>query len=110
MGAKAETAVPALVETLADPDLEMRVAAAMALENMGPAAAGAVPALINALGDGESRVRQTAVKALGNIGPAAREAVPVITRAVKRGAWPEAEEALRQIQGRPLETPTPETR
>jgi len=110
MGAKAEAAVPALVETLADPDPEMRVAAAMALANMGPAAAGAVPALINALGDGESRVRQTAVKALGNIGPAARDAVPVITRAVKRGAWPEAEEALRQIQGRPPENPAPEAR
>jgi HEAT repeat protein len=66
--------------------------------------------LIEALGDGESRVRQTAVKALGNIGPAAREAVPAITRAVKRGAWPEAEESLRQIQGRPAEVPTPEAR
>ncbi len=109
MGAKAESAVPALVATLVDPDPEMRIGAAMALENMGPAAAGAVPALIDALGDGESRVRQTAVKALGHIGPAARDAVPFITRAVKRGAWPEAEEALRQIQGRPLETPTPES-
>jgi HEAT repeat protein len=109
MGAKAESAVPTLVDTLADPDPEMRNGAAMALENMGPAAAGAVPALIKALSDGDSRVRQTAVKALGNIGPAAREAVPVITRAVKRGAWPEAEEALRRIQGRPEETPSPET-
>ena len=110
MGAKAESAVPALVETLADPDPEMRNGAAMALDNMGPAAAGAVPALIKALGDGDSRVRQTAVKALGNIGPAARDAVPVITRAAKRGAWPEAEEAIRKIQGRPEETPSPEAR
>ena len=107
MGARAESAVPTLAETLADPDPEMRNGAAMALANMGPAAAPAVPALIKALGDGESRVRQTAVKALGNIGPAARDAVPVITGAVKRGAWPEGEEALRQIQGRPEQTPSP---
>ena len=108
MGPKAESAVPNLAETLTDPDPEMRNGAAMALENMGPSAAAAVPALIKALGDGDRRIRQTAVKALGNIGPAAKEAVPVISRAVKRGAWPEAEEALRKIQGRPEETPTPE--
>lgn len=110
MGAKAEAGVPVLAETLADPDPEMRNAAAMALANMGATAAPAVPALINALGDGDRRVRQTAVKALGNIGPAAREAIPAISRAVKRGAWPEAEEAIRQIQGRPDETPSPEVR
>jgi HEAT repeat protein len=110
MGAKAEAAVPTLAETLADPDPEIRNGAAMALANMGPAAGGAVPALIKALSDGESRVRQTAVKALGNIGPAARDAVPVISRAAKRGAWPEAEEAIRRIQGRPEETPSPEAR
>ena len=108
MGPVAEAAVPALAEILSDPDPEMRNAAAMALETIGPAAVAAVPALIKALGDGDRRVRQAAVKALGNIGPGARDAVPVITRAVKRGAWPEAEEALRRIQGRPEETPTPE--
>ena len=110
MGPRAASAVPALVDTLVDADPEMRNAAAMALENMGPAAAPAVPALIKALGDGDRRVRQTAVKALGNIGPAAQDAIPVISRAVKRGAWPEAEEAIRKIQGRPEETPSPEAR
>jgi HEAT repeat protein len=110
MGARAESAVPTLAETLSDPDPEIRIGAAMALENMGPSAAAAVPALIKALSDGESRVRQTSVKALGNIGPAARDAVPVISRAVKRGPWPEAEEAIRRIQGRPEETPSPEAR
>jgi HEAT repeat protein len=110
MGDKARAAVPTLAETLTDPDPETRIAVAMALANMGPAAAPAVPALIGALGDGDSRVRQAAVKALGSIGPASRDAVPVITREVKRGAWPEAEEALRRIQGRPEETPSPEAR
>lgn len=107
MGPLAEAAVPTLAETLGDPDPEMRNGAAMALANMGATAAPAVPALIGALGDADSRVRQTAVKALGNIGPAAKDAIPVISRAVKRGAWPEGEEAIRQIQGRPDETPTP---
>jgi HEAT repeat protein len=108
MGEKAKTAVPTLAEALSDPDPEIRIGAAMALANMGPAAEAGVAALVKALGDGDNRVRQTAVKALGNIGPAAREAVPVISRAVKRGAWPEAEEALRKIQGRVEETPSPE--
>ena len=101
MGSKAEAAVPTLAATLVDPDPEMRNGAAMALANMGATAAPAVPALIAALGDADRRVRQTAVKALGNIGPAAKDAIPVISRAVKRGAWPEGEEAIRQIQGRP---------
>jgi HEAT repeat protein len=110
MGARAEAAVPTLAETLSDQDPEMRNGAAMALANMGATAAPAVPALLKALGDPDRRVRQTAVKALGNIGPAAKDAIPVIARAAKRGAWPEAEEAIRQIQGRPGGTPTPEAR
>ena len=110
MGARAEAAGPSLATTLSDPDPEIRIGAAMALGNMGSAGAAGVPALIGALGDGESRVRQAAVKALGGIGPPARDAVPAITRAVKRGSWPEAEEALRQIQGRPEDTATPEAR
>ena len=110
MGEKAKAAVPTLAGALEDSDPEIRLGAAMALANMGPAAEGAVPALIKSLGDGDNRVRQVAVKALGNIGPGAREAVPVISRAVKRGAWPEAEEAIRKIQGRVEETPSPEPR
>ena len=110
MGEKAKAAVPTLAGALEDLDPEIRLGAAMALANMGPAAEGAVPALIKSLGDGDNRVRQVAVKALGNIGPGARDAVPVISRAVKRGPWPEAEEAIRKIQGRVEETPSPEPR
>lgn len=108
MGEKAKAAVPALVQALADPDVEIRNGAALALANMGPAAQDAVPALITALGDSDRRVRQTSVKALGGIGPAAAPAIPVITRALKRGSWPEAEEAIRKIQGRDEPTPSPE--
>jgi hypothetical protein len=110
MGERAKTAVPFLADVLSDPDPEIRNGAAMALENMGPAAEAAVPALIKALGDADNRVRQTAVKALGNIGPAARPAIPTMTLALRRGRWPEAEEALRKIKGQVEELPAPEPR
>jgi len=99
MGARAQAAVPDLALALADPDPRLRGAAAMALESMGPAAAGAVPALAKALSDREVGVRQAAAKALGAIGPAARAALPALTRILRRGSWPEAEEALRRIRG-----------
>lgn len=99
MGTKARAAVPALSETLADKDPALRVASAMALETMGPEARAAVPALVKCLRDREGRVRQAAVKALARIGPDAREAIPALRRALKKGPWPEAEEAIRQIQG-----------
>jgi len=108
MGEKAKAAVPALIAALQDPDPDIRNGAALALANMGPAALEAVPVLITALGDADRRVRQTAVKALGNIGPGAAPAIPAITKALKRGSWPEAEEAIRQIQGRAEPTATPE--
>jgi hypothetical protein len=44
-------------------------------------------------------VRQAAVKALGAIGPPASAAVPVLTRVLRKGPWPEAEEAIRRIRG-----------
>ena len=67
---------PALAAALGDGDPELRVASAMALENMGPAARGAAPALADALDDPEQSVRQAAVKALGAMGPAASPALP----------------------------------
>jgi len=99
MGARARSAARDLAVALADADPTLRVAAAMALQNMGAAAVDAVPALAKALGDREPGVRQAAVKALGAIGPKARAALPTLTRALRRGAWPEAEEAVRRIRG-----------
>ena len=99
MGARAQAAVPDLAAALADTDLSLRLAAAMALEGMGPAAEGAVPALVKALSDREPGLRQAAAKALGAIGPGARAALPALTRALRRGSWPEAEEAVRRIRG-----------
>ena len=39
------------------------------------------------------------MKALGSIGPPASSALPALLRVLRRGSWPEAEEAVRQIQG-----------
>ena len=83
---------------LDDPDADLRVSAALALENMGPAAEPAVPALTKAVRDEDVRVRQAVVKALAAIGPAAKPALPALTRALRRGSWPEAEEAVRRIR------------
>ena len=104
MGGKARAAAPALGEALSDPDPSFRTQAAMALENMGPDAKDAVPALITALSDPDRGVRQASVKALGRIGPAAKAAIPALSRALKKGSWPEAQEAILRINGGELDT------
>jgi HEAT repeat protein len=99
MGARAGAAASELATLLADPDPRLRVAAAMTLEALGPAAAPAVEALVTALFDRDPALRQSAVKALGAIGPGARAALPALSRVLRRGSWPEAEEAARRIGG-----------
>lgn len=78
-----DPAVPALIETLRDPDPSIRAQAAKAFARMGPKAAPAVPELILALNDDEREVRQGAARALGQIGPGAEEAVPALIKALK---------------------------
>jgi HEAT repeat protein len=74
----ATEALPALVEALSDPDVELRCLATRALAGVGPAA---VPALLDVLGRTESHTLQTeAVEVLGKIGPAAAPAVPALTQ------------------------------
>ena len=93
--------MPALAEALSDPDPDLRIAAAMALESMGPDAAPAIPALVKALKDREGIVRQRAVIALGNIGPAASDAIPAL---VEAGKWDpvrgHVDEAIAKIRAR----------
>lgn len=78
-----ESAVPALIEGLADPKPEVRAQSARALARMGPKAHSAVPALIVALEDEDVAVRLNAARALGQIGAEAEEAVPALMRAMK---------------------------
>jgi HEAT repeat protein len=63
-------ALPALSESLSDPDVRVRLAAVSVLDLMGPQAAGAAPALTHALRDPDIFVRWAAARTLGNI-PAA---------------------------------------
>ena len=59
-------AVPLLVESLEDPDSEMRIYALLALGELGePSAAGALAA---SLGDDDPGIRKTAAYALGELG------------------------------------------
>jgi HEAT repeat protein len=64
-----ETAVPGLAGLLTDPDLDLRLAAATALEHYGAAAKGSVPDLIKACGEGDPEFRAAAIHALGAVGP-----------------------------------------
>lgn len=80
----AAQAIPALTETLKDPDPQVRWYAAYAMEAMGPEASNAVPALIRILeqtGTGDETnqfiyLRAVAACALGKIGPSAAGALP----------------------------------
>lgn len=73
-------AVPFLIETLEDPDAEVRMYAARSLALMGSPAQAAVPALTKHLKDPDVRVRRTCARALGQMGPAARDAVPALIK------------------------------
>jgi HEAT repeat protein len=112
LGPRGSAGVTELAAALRDPDPELRNVAAMALQNMSVAAAPAVPALTAAIGDPDQRVRQAAVKALAAIGPPAQDALPALLRVLRRGSWPEAEEAVRRIRsqqpGAPVDLGTPE--
>jgi HEAT repeat protein len=78
-----KTAVPALGELLADLDLDVRMAAAMALECYGPAAKPALPMLIRATRATDAELRVTAMRSVSAVGSAAAPAaVPALTEAL----------------------------
>jgi HEAT repeat protein len=83
--------IPALTRALADPDVNLRRNAALALGVLGEGLAGppgtsridigaALPALTAALLDPDSRVRTLSEQDLGDIGPAAAAAVPLLVK------------------------------
>jgi hypothetical protein len=79
IGAFGEDAGPAVADiatALADPDVQVRLAANWALSQIGPKAAAALPALGKALSDSNPRVRGLAALALKAMGPSAAPDVP----------------------------------
>jgi HEAT repeat protein len=70
--------VGTLAEALGSETLDVRVAAAYILREMGPESKGAVTALAKAAGDRNARVRWYAIDALANAGEDAAPAVPAL--------------------------------
>jgi hypothetical protein len=86
IGAFGPDAAPALhdlVKELADPDPEVRAAAAWALAQVGPGAAEAAFAVARLLSDENTQVRECAALALGSMGKGAAAAVPGLAAALK---------------------------
>jgi vesicle coat complex subunit len=70
--------VPGLIPLLSEDDLDVALAAATALERLGPSAAAAVPALARTVGRGDEELRVAALQALLGIGRAAISALPAV--------------------------------
>ncbi len=83
-GIGSRTAVPRLLEALADPGEEVRAAAAQALARIGPTAAD-VPVLAAALSSPDRYVAAFAAWSLGNLGALAEPAVGELVQALGRG-------------------------
>jgi len=81
-GEDAGPAVQAVAEALANPDADVRSAAAWAVSQMGGAGAPAISALKKSLVDMNLRVRCLSAVAVRSIGPKAVDAVPVLVQAL----------------------------
>jgi HEAT repeat protein len=67
IGPDAESAIPALLDMLADPSEGLRNTACIGLGGIGPAAVAALPALRKALSDPSKNVRRFAQNAIDRI-------------------------------------------
>lgn len=107
-GELAIESVPALTSTLHDKDLNVRLAAAKGLWNVGKKADSVIPVLADLLEDkwaaafepGESRRRflQSVIESLGRIGPPAKAAIPALTHKTKDKNRLISESALNAIK------------
>ena len=82
LGRIGAAAVPALVESLQNPDAAVRLKAIEVLGRMGDDAKDAVPQLVRLLDDPDLNVRKAAARTLGRIGPAAQQAVPALMKSL----------------------------
>jgi HEAT repeat protein len=71
-------AVPQLINNLGDRDLDVRMAVAESLGQIGPPARAAVPALTLAVNQGDAEMREKAILALQGIGQASVTAIPAL--------------------------------
>ena len=85
-GSDAAPAISKLIAGLSDSDAEVRIAAAWALTQVGPAGGSAVSALGKSLGDSNAHVRCLSALALHAIGPKAVGAVPALIAALSDAA------------------------
>jgi HEAT repeat protein len=76
-----------LTGQLTSSEAQQRIAAAVAIGDLGPGARAAVPALIEALRDPNPTVRFQAAIAVGCIGPEARAAVTALIATLKDGVF-----------------------
>lgn len=81
-----EKMVVGLTQRLADDTekVEVRVAAANSLGNLGPPAKSAVPILVATLDQGDRDLLKASIQTLGKIGPEASAAVPSLRKALDR--------------------------
>jgi len=79
---EAGQAVLPLAGLLHDPDLDVDLAAATALERFGPKARDAVPSLVRALKASDVKKREAAIRTLTSIGTDARSAIPALVAAL----------------------------
>ncbi|MCP5522756.1 MAG: HEAT repeat domain-containing protein [Verrucomicrobiales bacterium] len=97
-------ALPGLRQLLDHPELNVRLSAAHALRQFGPAAADAVPGLIRLLEEPSDEAKTLAGDTLGIIGPAARRALPRLETLEQHSrGYPQAAaaEAIRRIRQPP---------
>ncbi|MBI2947282.1 MAG: HEAT repeat domain-containing protein [Verrucomicrobia bacterium] len=80
-GAEADAAVPALIEALADKNLQIRESAFQTLSHIRHPAT--VAAILPKLNHGDPSIRLNAAKCLGSMGPWARDAIPALIDAIK---------------------------
>jgi HEAT repeat protein len=98
--AGAKDAIPELLETIKDPDLEVRCDSAEALGDMGAAGAPGIDGLLGLMKDQEAKARAHACEALGEIGPPARRALAALRDAQKdqdEEVRKEAAQAIKRI-------------
>ena len=90
LGPQLAEVVPALVELLDDPRVQVRETIAYILASAGPKAEVALPKLLRILADkipGTDHLRMRVMEVLEKIGPPGRKAVPILLQILESEGW-----------------------